>query len=93
MNNSNIVILDRLKETKDVQCGNRLDKLEGNKCISSIYDTYSAQCPLNYTMYLVDNTYKCYKNCLDNLKDGEVSSINYVNNMNGKQCIKKTFIK
>ena len=83
----NILIIDRLKELKDIQCGNRLDTLLSNKCYNGDQDPYTAQCPINYEMYKLYDTYKCYKNCDNNMKPANIDDIDYTINRNGKQCI------
>jgi hypothetical protein len=84
---NDILIIDRLKELKDIQCGNRLDTLRDNKCYNGDQDPYTAQCPINYEMYKLDNKYTCYKNCDNNMKPGNIDNIDYTINRNGKQCI------
>jgi hypothetical protein len=57
--NNNILISDRLLELKPVKCANALDDLIGNRCYTPLtnrdpsgYTTpYTANCPINYTMY------------------------------------------
>lgn len=52
-----------------------------------VYDMESNQSiPVN------NNSYTCYKNCIANTKSAEISDISYNVNINGKQCIKKSFI-
>jgi hypothetical protein len=52
-----------------------------------IYDMESNQAiPVN------NNKYICYKNCIANTKSANISNIDYNININGKQCIKKSFI-
>jgi hypothetical protein len=83
----NILIVDRLKELKDIQCGNRLDTLVDNKCYNGDQDPYTAQCLINYEMYKLNDKYKCYKNCDSDMKSANIDSIDYTPNRNGKQCI------
>jgi hypothetical protein len=90
--NNNILIVDRLKETRDIRCGNLNDKLVNNTCIHKDEDPYSAQCPIKYNMYKVNYEHKCYKNCIENTNSGEIASVDYNINKNGKQCIKKSFV-
>ena len=40
-----------------------------------------------------NNSYICYKNCIDNTKPAEIKDVSYNVNINGKQCIKKSFLK
>ena len=120
--NTNILISDRLLELKPIKCANSLDNLVGNRCYTPITSRdpsgytvpYSANCPINYTMFptnsspssttliydmdsnatipVNNNNYTCYKNCIANTKSAEISDISYNININGKQCIKKSFI-
>jgi len=90
--NTNILIVDRLKETKNIHCGNQNDKLVNNNCYHNDDDPYAAQCPIRYNMYQVNNEYKCYKDCSDNTKSGEITNVDYKINRSGKQCIKKSFV-
>lgn len=90
--NENILIVDRLKEIKNIYCGNRLDKLINNNCYHGEEDPYIAHCPINYNSTLVNNEYKCYKNCPEKFKNAEITSVDYNINKLGKQCLKKTFI-
>jgi hypothetical protein len=90
--NTNILIVGRLKETKNIRCGNLNDTLVNNNCYHNDEDPYTAQCPIKYNMYQVNNAYKCYKDCPENTTSGEITSVNYTINRKGKQCIKKTFV-
>jgi len=52
-----------------------------------VYDMNSkSSIPVN------NNNYMCYKNCIDNTKSANISDISYNININGKQCIRKSFI-
>ena len=90
--NNNILIIDRLKENKDIQCGNRVDKLVDNYCYPTNTDSYIASCPIRYTMYKIDDQYKCYKNCPDSFIPSDIQNINYQYNGSGKKCVQKDYI-
>ncbi len=92
INNSDVLILDRSKELKPVKCGNRNDKLTGNRCQNGDQDPYPAQCPINYEMNLHQNKHTCFKNCIPDTDNGNVKNIHYNINLQGKQCLKKSFI-
>jgi len=93
MNNlKDILIIDRLKETKDIYCGNRLDTLVDNRCYHENEDPYIATCPINYNMYKVNNQYKCYKNCPEYSRSAEINTVDYNIDISGKQCLQKKFI-
>ena len=97
IDNSQITVVNRMAELVNINCGNRKDKLVDNRCYSYTapdQDPYTAQCPINYNMYINPDTNKhtCYKNCLDNTVSGEISNIDYKININGKQCLKKSFV-
>jgi hypothetical protein len=46
----------------------------------------------NSSLPVNNNKYTCYKNCIENTKSANISDISYNININGKQCIKKSFI-
>ena len=46
----------------------------------------------NSSVSVNNNKYTCYKNCIENTKSADISDISYNININGKQCIKKSFI-
>jgi len=52
-----------------------------------IYDLES-----NESISVNNNNYSCYKNCIENTKSAKISDVTYNININGKQCIKKSFI-
>ena len=52
-----------------------------------IYDMES-----NSSIPVNNNNYTCYKNCVENTKGANISDVSYNVNINGKQCIKKSFI-
>jgi hypothetical protein len=47
---------------------------------------------LDQTIPVNNNSYVCYKNCIENTKSTNITGVNYNFNKNGKQCIKKSFI-
>jgi len=54
---------------------------------TSIYDMNT-----NSILPVNNNSYTCYKNCIANTKSANFSKLSYNVNINGKQCIKKSFI-
>ena len=46
----------------------------------------------NAILNINNNKYVCYKNCIENTKGATISDISYNFNINGKQCIQKSFI-
>ena len=62
-------------------------QVNGSPSTTQIYDIES-----NSQLTVDNNSYVCYKNCIQNTKGATISDINYNINKNGKQCIKKSFI-
>ena len=65
------------------------------------YDMYPTSSPSTTLIYdmnsnssipVNNNNYICYKNCIENTKNANISDVTYKINKNGKQCIKKSFI-
>jgi len=90
--NENILIVDRLSEIKNIRCANKLDKLSNNMCSHDNQISYNASCPIRYTMYKLNDEYKCFKNCPENLTASDIANVNYNYNNDGKQCIQKNYI-
>jgi hypothetical protein len=92
MSTSNSLIIDRLKETREIHCGDRSDTLVENRCYHGDDDPYTATCPIEYNMYKVNNVHSCYKDCPENTTSADISSVNYTINLNGIQCLQKNYV-
>jgi len=59
----------------------------GSPSTAKLYDIES-----NSILNVDNNKYVCYKNCIENTKSATISDVSYNFNINGKQCIQKSFI-
>ena len=89
---------DDPNENKILICNNLINEINAkctneNKQNCEIYtNPYLASCPDSLVKCFTNNEYKCYKDCSDNTKSGEIINVDYKINRSGKQCIKKSFI-